>query len=377
MKIDWKKEIKLPKLRRPSFSKSSGVSMPKLSRSSGPKPSRPKLPGPELHAPKFVTDLYADLRDRRLLPLVALLLVAIVAAPILLSGKGEHEEAAALTPARAAGAEASDATFSVVPAEPGLRDYKKRLGHRTPLNPFRRPAEEKKQAEESSETPATNPSSIEPSSSESGSSEPTATITIGGVTREIPASSVEVESSGSGKSTPTSPKAPKARNSESGSSTEGEAGPSTGGESGSSETAETTEPTEPAHTEASPTPTTSESSNPVQGATQEVVGYTIDAEAGYVPHATEKTGIAPMTRLPNAKHPVVLFMGLSKDHKRALFLMTSNVTAYYGGHCALDKQACQLVEVKPGKGVTFADGYGESRYKLHLKKIVPTLRFSK
>src|SRR6185503_11944169 len=105
-----------------------------------------------------------------------------------------------------------------------------------------------------------------------------------------------------------------------------------------------------------------------------VVGYAIDAEAGFVPKTTEKTGIAPMTKLPNKKHPLVLFIGLSQNHKRALFLMTSNVTAYYGGHCALDKQACQLVEVAPGKGIIFSAGYGNTRYKLHLKRIVPVVK---
>ena len=36
--------------------------------------------------PPFLVDLYYDLRDRRLLPLLALVLVAIVAVPFLLGG---------------------------------------------------------------------------------------------------------------------------------------------------------------------------------------------------------------------------------------------------------------------------------------------------
>ena len=40
---------------------------------------------PEVKTPKFLTDLVRDLRDRRLLPLVAVLVVAIVAVPIALS----------------------------------------------------------------------------------------------------------------------------------------------------------------------------------------------------------------------------------------------------------------------------------------------------
>ncbi len=54
---------------------------------------RPSVPKTSIKPPKFVADLYADLRDRRLLPLVALLLVAIVAAPFLLSARGKKKKA--------------------------------------------------------------------------------------------------------------------------------------------------------------------------------------------------------------------------------------------------------------------------------------------
>lgn len=356
MKIDWKKELKFPSFR------SRGR------KSDGPSSiSRPSLSGPELHAPKILVDLYADLRDRRLLPLVALLILAIVAAPILLNKRGDREEAPALTPAVAAGAEASDATFTVVPAEPGLHDYKKRLGHRTAVNPFRR-SPEKRQAQakgsSSSGGTETGPTS---SGTATGAPEPTATIRIGDVTSEVPASSVETVTTESSKSESTRTE-----------SSTSESGPteSTGVES--TPAPETSAPPATETHESAPPASTPPAAPSTEGkSSQDVVGYTIDAEAGFVPHAAEKTELAPMTKLPNPKHPLVLFMGLSKDHKRALFLMTSNVTAYYGGHCALDKQSCQLVEVKPGKGITFADGYGESRYKVHLKRIVPVRHFSK
>ena len=45
---------------------------------------------PELKVPPFLIDLYYDLRDRRLLPLVALVVVAIVAVPFLLGGGSEE-----------------------------------------------------------------------------------------------------------------------------------------------------------------------------------------------------------------------------------------------------------------------------------------------
>jgi hypothetical protein len=324
MKIDWKKKISLPKL------------------------SRPSLGAPDLHAPKFLSDLYADLRDRHLLPLVALLVVAIIAAPILLSGKGGKEEPAAIAPASVEG-ETKDAGLTVVAAENGLRDYKRRLAHRAALNPFRRPPEPESAGGGStgeSTSSAAGSGAEGESGSTSSSGESVVKTTVGGVTTET-----------IGSPTSQGPVEQPHRKHHKSSQTE-----SIGGEA--TEASESTEPT----------PSAAAETAAVQG---EVVGYTIDAEAGFVPTTSEKTGIAPMTKLPNKKHPLVLYMGLSKDHKRALFLMTSNVTAYYGGHCALDKQACQLVEVQPGKGVTFAAGYGETRYKLHLKKIVPVFHFSK
>ncbi len=253
-----------------------------------------------LKPPQFLSDLYWDLRDRRLLPLVAVLLVAIVAVPIVLSGKGEEEESSSIAPITSVGGSASKASFAVVPADTGLRDYHRRLGHRTELNPFRPPKAPKKAKQSSGSGGGSGSSSVGAGSSGSTSVETT--------TSEPPSSS-----GGSGN-------------------------------------------------------TTSSTNVVVQN---QVVGYTIDVEAGYE-ELQEQNNLKPMTDLPSKKSPLVVFMGVSEDHKRALFLMTSSVTAYYGkAHCSLDKQACQLLEMKPGTTETFATGYGESekRYKLVLDKI--------
>jgi hypothetical protein len=428
MSIDWKKEIKLSdlwkrsgsKAEEPETPKASPVSATKTPRLSAPKlprrrrssnPRRPTLGGPQLHPPKFVADLYADLRDRHLLPLVALLIIAMVAAPFLLSGNDHEEEQATITPPKAAGAEAADAGFTVVPAEPGLHDYKRRLGHRQALDPFRQ-APGTKQGTKASQGSSSSPSAssttttgmTEPTGGESTSysastpvtTQETKTVKVGNVTKEIPITTAEKEA---GESKPTEKSQVESTHTETApvetTQTESTTVESSGGETGtieshettsttgtgttSTEAVETTEATRPPRTKpATGTSADAATAKPSAPAvTHEVVGYTIDAETGFVPHSTEKTELPAMTKLPNPRHPVVLYMGLSRDHKRALFLMTSSVTAYYGGHCALDKQACQLVEVKPGKGVTFAYGYGKSRFKVHLKKIVPTRRFSK
>lgn len=97
----------------------------------------PELKMPELKTPDFLNDLYYDLRDRRLLPFVALALVAIAAVPFLLGGKSDEQEAPASGGGLAALGSEKTSNLTVVEATPGLRDYHKRLGHRSPTNPFK------------------------------------------------------------------------------------------------------------------------------------------------------------------------------------------------------------------------------------------------
>lgn len=99
----------------------------------------PEVKMPRGQVPPVVRDLYLDLRDRRLLPLLALVLVAIVAVPFLLS---EDPEEAKKEPPGGAGIAAGKggeeaAAFAVAKANPGLRDYRRRLHRLDPKNPFR------------------------------------------------------------------------------------------------------------------------------------------------------------------------------------------------------------------------------------------------
>ncbi len=104
----------------------------------GPDLKMPKLKGSEMKVPPFLADLYHDLRDRRLLPLIALILVAIAAAPFLL--KSDSAEIPAGPPPSSGAMDAQPAskkTLTVVKAAPGLRNYKKRLSRREPTDPFK------------------------------------------------------------------------------------------------------------------------------------------------------------------------------------------------------------------------------------------------
>ncbi len=270
--------------------------MPKLGRGGGSGGSGGLKP------PKFLADLYADLRDRRLLPLVGLLIIGMIAAPILLSNKGEEEAVPVAPPVGGAEASASQASFQVVPAEPGLRAPGKRLGYRQARDPFKQPVAGASEAEPGSEA------------APAGSEAPVAS--------EPPPSSV-VETS-------------------------------------SSEPIVITKDT-----------TKTETETVIQN---NVVDYTVNVDAGFVKNKKaelkELEEQPAYTQLPNEKSPVVVYMGLSPDHQRALFLMSNQVVAYYGaGKCALEQESCQLVELKPGQSETFDYGLEEKPFKLTLKKI--------
>jgi hypothetical protein len=92
----------------------------------------PELKKPEMKVPPVLRDLFNDLRDRRLLPLVGLLVVAIVAVPFLLAQDPEEEGPVG------SGPEATPTSnLTVVKATPGLRDYRRRLRARTATDPFK------------------------------------------------------------------------------------------------------------------------------------------------------------------------------------------------------------------------------------------------
>ena len=85
--------------------------------------------------PKFVDDLYRDLKDRNLLPLVALLVVGIIAVPIALSVSSDTPPPPAAS-AELVPADAPEAQAAVLAENPGLRNYKQRLEALKAKNPF-------------------------------------------------------------------------------------------------------------------------------------------------------------------------------------------------------------------------------------------------
>ena len=127
--------------------------------------------GSGLQAPGFLSDLYYDLRERRLLPVILLVVVAIVAIRFLL---GRPEEVTALEAGAgetAGSSNANGATLAVVEANPGLRDPNKRLKGQTATDPFKQKFIGGGSSSESDEEEGSEGSSGESSSFSSSSGE--------------------------------------------------------------------------------------------------------------------------------------------------------------------------------------------------------------
>lgn len=274
---------------------------------------------PDLKVPTLLADLYYDLRDRRLLPLVGLVLVAIVATPFLLSQGSEAEEAIPVPEAIQALKESGGqrtSTLTVVEANPGLRDYRKRLRRRKPLDPFRtfgKPNLEGAQLGDGSEEGE--------GGGGSGSSAPT-TSTSTTVKKTTKESSTTTETNN----------------------------PSTGGKN------------EP----------------PVV-----FFAFAIDVRIAKTINGQHEEPIVmkrvlPQTPLPDEATPVVTYMGParkgSKPIGKALLVVSNEVQSVEGdAKCVSGDEICQQLEVEPGFPVVLTYGANEVRYTITVLKIAPVI----
>jgi hypothetical protein len=299
-----------------------------------------RLKGPELKLsglkpPAFLADLYYDLRDRRLLPLVALVVVAIVATPILLSQKSEANPPAAGAGAIAVLKEASSksSALRVVEATPGLRDYRKRLRGRKPTDPFHQPAAK----------PSLKGARLGGSKGESSA---------GGETRST--STTTGESAGGSAPSGSSGGAPASGGGEDEGGGDGGAG---GGDSGGAG--------QPEH------------ATLYSFAIDVTIVHTSGSGATGDKQTSEpevRKRVLPTTLLPGAKKQVVTYMGLSPKTRKPLFLVSAEVTGVFGeGKCAAGTGVCQLIELEPGFPEVFEYGEGGDRYKLNVTNVEPVV----
>ncbi|MGV1049238.1 MAG: hypothetical protein ACOYD4_12035 [Solirubrobacterales bacterium] len=274
----------------------------------------PEIKLPDVRVPGFVLDLYYDLRERHLLPVVGVLLVAIVAVPIALSqSSGPASSESGGASAATGSADVGKTGTLVAKSAPGLRaDYRRRLRTEQVKDPFQQqytgPREE----------------------AETGSSSDSSTVVE---------STETIESGGSSTSEAAAP-------------SEYSTEPESGGE-------------------------------PTQDGAGELTyfSYAIDVRVvagrpeGEAADSSPKTStvrhaLPELTMLPSRKTPAVVFIGASRDGKKALLLVSSAVESVFGdGVCALGSTTCQLLAVEPGLPETFVYGPRHRTFKIELLKL--------
>jgi hypothetical protein len=261
----------------------------------------PEIKLSEIRMPQFLVDLYYDLHDRHLLPVVGLLLVGIVAVPLLLGGSSEKEEAP-VAGASASSAPRPTSALVVTKEAPELRDYRRRLEHLEAKNPFIQQYAEGSGEEEGAE------GGVEESSGESTE------VTITGGEE----SSTTVAGGGSGAS----------------------------GGSGQ----------------------------------PEVVYFTYAVDVRVVPVSVDgkpskaepvlRENLPPLTMLPSRAAPALTYMGPSRDGKKAMMLVSSDVTSIFGDSaCVVGSDSCQLLALEPGLPETVVFGANARTYRIELRDI--------
>ncbi|HET6997395.1 MAG TPA: hypothetical protein VFI03_02310 [Solirubrobacterales bacterium] len=260
----------------------------------------PDLKLSEMRVPGFLQDIYFDLKDRHLLPVAAILIVAIVAVPIAVSDSGSDQATpnAEGTVAVQSNAGAQGGRL-VAKSAPKLRDYRRRLEHLQAKDPFHQQYDSEDAtagggAEGTSEAP----------SSETPTGEPP-------ILAETPPS------------------------------------PEPGG---------------------GPSPTPSELT---------YYSYAIDvrisaagADPGDEKQVTVRRNLPELTMLPSRETPAIVYMGSTRDGKKAVMTVSSDVQAIFGdAKCVLGSETCQLLAMEPNLPETFVYGGAGRAYKIELLKI--------
>jgi len=293
----------------------------------------PEIKLSDIRVPAFIEDIYLDLKERHLLPVAAILLVAIVAVPFAVAqSSGSPEPGSGEGEASVSSEAGSSSGNLVAQATPGLRKYQRRLDHLQAKDPFKQQYTNEGQ----------------------GSSE----------------GSSSTGSAGSSTSTETST-----------GSTESYGG---GGETGGGSSTEYESETETRTTHSKLTyysyaidvrVTTGAARNEQQaegeGARQSSAeSAQSSAKSGGERHTTVRRKLPELTMLPSRKTPAVIYMGSTKDAKKALLVVSSNVTSIFGdAKCVLGSQTCEMIALEPGLPETFVYGGSGRTFKLELLKI--------
>jgi len=277
----------------------------------------PLKKGPELKlsslkdvkVPQVLSDLYWDLRDRYLLPAVVILLVAIVAVPLALGGASNSNWEDTVSEAEVTEEIAGASTVAPAGGELVAKAAPGLRDYRRRLNEL----EEK------------DPFVQQFAETEASSAPSTETVETGG-----------------------------------------------GGASSSApETASPSFPSSPS----SPSPSPADEGTATPGKTT-YYSYAVDvrissggAESGEEKKITVRRNLPELTMLPSRKTPAIVYMGSTKDGKKAVMTVSSDVEAMFGdSKCVLGTETCQLLAMEPGLPETFVYGDAGRTFTIELLK---------
>lgn len=244
----------------------------------------------------FFTDVWYDLRDKRLWPVAGVLLLAVIALPVFVL-KPASEEPAPPAPASAPAPGAGPLPTAVSEAAAGGS----RLDVFTAKDPFRPFKEAGRDAGLTRRTARTV------ADEGAGSS---------GAVPDLADTGISTGGSGESGETPSS---------SDGASSGGSSG-DTGGSSGSSggdSGAKTPKPVKP-----------------------KTYTYTVDIRFGKRGEVRERRGVQRLEVLPNERNPLLVFLGVSADGDEAVFLVNSDLEQEGEGACEPSRKDCTFLTLR-------------------------------
>jgi hypothetical protein len=270
----------------------------------------------KIQTPRFLSNLYRDMRDRRmLLPAIALV-VALIAVPVLLTKSSASAPPPAPTAAGGPGGEGSATEPAVVTEQLGVTDYRKRLDQLNSKDPFRR-----------------HFTTLPKSAKLTTTSSPSAT-----------SSSTAGTSSTSGLSTSAT---------------------SSGSVSGSS----TVSPSTTTTTSSGSGSSNSNSSTSPSSLT--LYSFRVSVAVGPAGDLTNRDNVKRTAYLPGKNRPLVSYVGVSEDTKHAIFSVSRDVSSVRGdGRCYPSRGNCNFLRLKPGDKASLDYApEGDRTYNLKLREI--------
>lgn len=297
----------------------------------------PEIKLSEIKVPGFIQDIYYDLKDRHLLPLAAILLVAIAVVPFLLGNSGggaSAEEGEGGATATAPSESAATSGELVAKSAPGLRDYKRRLEHLTKKNPFRQQYRRGEPKGEGGSSEGSGGGEGSSSVSQPSSEETEVTYETGG----------------------------------------------SGGSSGGSGNSENPSGKQGKLTWYSYAIDVKVTTGSAEGNSLAIAGNSLSADGGSSAGtpALAKQGrktqlrknLPELTMLPSREAPALTYMGSTKDGKKALMLVSSDVTSLFGdARCVIGSTTCQLLALELGLPETVVYGGNDRVFKIEVTEI--------